>query len=143
MPPTPVAPRRRGVTRLTGPAEAAAYAKQHRSSAAPSFPGSAAASPDHPLTEPVSVTLNAAGVPVRLQWRNRWYTVLGDPLRWFQRRPWWLEESRAERGRQGLVSHKIWRLELRLEAASRAQSRTVDAVHDVHSGRWRVVRIYE
>ncbi|GFZ97989.1 hypothetical protein [Nesterenkonia alkaliphila] len=143
MSPAPVTPRRRGVTRLTGAAEAAAYATERSSTSAPIPSGHPSAPSGHSLTEPVEVLADPSGVPVRVQWHSRWYVVLGEPARWFQRRAWWLETSRAERGRQGLVSHKIWRLELRLEAAPAAQSRTVDVVHDVHSGRWRVVRVHE
>jgi hypothetical protein len=70
--------------------------------------------------------------------------VAAEPVRWYERRKWWVEERRAERGRgAGLIDHEIWRLQVRLAAARRAPLLTRDLAHHRHSGRWRLVRVHD
>lgn len=103
-------------------------------------PASAAASP---LTEALAVECDDDGVPRRLSWRERRHVVVAEPVRWFERRRWWDEESRVERGRgAGVVDHEIWRLQVRLEAAAGAEARTLDLSRHVGSGRWRLLRVH-
>lgn len=129
---------RNGVVRLVPPHTAARYAKHERQ--APARP----ADPGVSLTEDLTVESDRASAPIRVFWRNRWHLVVEEPVRWFQRRRWWVEEARAERGRAGLVTHEIWRLQVRLQAApATAQARSIDISHDRSSGRWRLVRVHE
>ncbi|MDZ5078453.1 DUF6504 family protein [Nesterenkonia sp. HG001] len=92
----------------------------------------------------MTVECDETGIPHRLCWRDRWHAVVEEPVRWFERRRWWLEDARVERGRgAGVVDHEIWRLQIRLEAASRAVPRTVDLSRHAGSGRWRLLRVHD
>lgn len=94
------------------------------------------------FTQSVDVECSTAGLPLRLRWQGREYRIAADPVRWFERRKWWAEEIRAERGRgPGLVDHEIWRLQARL--AGRGPLLTFDVSRDVENGRWRLIRIHD
>lgn len=95
------------------------------------------------FSESVDVVCNAAGQPVTLQWAGRHYTVCAEPIRWFERRQWWAEESRAPLGSgPGLVDHEIWRVQVRADPPC-AESPTLDLSRHLGSGRWRLVRIHD
>jgi len=94
------------------------------------------------FTQSVEVTLSAAGLPLRVAWGGRSWRVCAEPVRWYERRPWWLESSRAERGHgPGLVDHEIWRLQVRLGA--RDAPRTLHVSHQIETGRWRLINVPE
>ncbi|MET1034208.1 DUF6504 family protein [Arthrobacter halodurans] len=94
------------------------------------------------FTQSVEVDCSAAGLPLRLRWQGREYRVSAEPVRWFERRKWWAEEVRAERGRgPGLVDHEIWRLQVRL--AGRGPLVTFDVSRQTETGRWRLIRIHD
>lgn len=96
------------------------------------------------FTQSIAVQCSADGVPLRLEWEGRLYVIAADPVRWYERRKWWTEERRAERGRgAGLVDHEVWRVQVRLEKARNAPLLTLDLSHHVDSGRWRLVRIHD
>ena len=58
------------------------------------------------LTQSVAVECGADGTPQGLRWNGRDYVLAERPVRWFERRRWWAEEVRAEKGRgAGLVDH--------------------------------------
>lgn len=97
------------------------------------------------FTESIEVECDEHSLPHRVIWQERRHLVVETPIRWFQRRSWWLEEPRAERGRPGLVAHEMWRLQVEPEAVSRtevAEVRTIDVSRHLASGRWRVVRVH-
>ena len=92
----------------------------------------------------MAVDRTAAGVPERVEWKGRTYVVAAEPVRWFERRRWWTEERRAERGRgAGLVDHEVWRVQVRLARASRSPLLTLDISHHLDSGRWRLIQIHD
>ena len=94
------------------------------------------------FSEAVEVVCSPAGVPLRLSWQGHTCKVAADPVRWYERRNWWDEESRAERGHgAGLVDSEIWRIQTRLNA--RSPLRTLDLSYDISSGRWRLIRIHD
>ncbi len=96
------------------------------------------------FTQSVAVERTAAGAPARLEWDGRTYVVAAEPVRWFQRRRWWTEERRAERGRgAGLVDHEVWRVQVRLARAPRSALLTLDISHHLDSGRWRLIQIHD
>lgn len=43
---------------------------------------------DEIVQEPVAVRV-VSGTPARVMWRGRDYTVVGRPVRWIDRVPWW------------------------------------------------------
>jgi len=100
------------------------------------------------FSETVDVLCSASGQPVSLQWAERHYTVCAEPVRWFERRQWWAEESRAPLGSgPGLVDHEIWRVQVRAEPAEtghlKQETLTLDLSRHLGSGRWRLLRIHD
>ncbi|MCK6095622.1 DUF6504 family protein [Micrococcus sp. 2A] len=96
------------------------------------------------FTQSVAVERAPDGAPQGLHWNGRDYVIAERPMRWFERRRWWAEEVRAEKGRgPGLVDHEIWRLQVRLARAGSAPVQTLDVAHHLDSGRWRLIRVHE
>jgi Family of unknown function (DUF6504) len=94
------------------------------------------------FSEAVEVVCSPAGQPLRLRWQGRSYRIVAEPVRWYERRKWWAEELRAERGRgAGLVDQEIWRVQARLNG--RSQIRTLDLSHQVDTDRWRLIRVHD
>ncbi|RKR29991.1 DUF6504 family protein [Arthrobacter oryzae] len=98
------------------------------------------------FSESVEVACTPSGLPLRLHWAGRQYTVCAEPVRWYERRQWWTEESRAPLGSgPGLVDHEIWRIQVRAAGQDAADHTvlTLDLSRHVGSGRWRLVRIHD
>lgn len=132
--PQPGPARSSGVTRLVPAETAAAYARAKT-------PGGAPETSHRRITESVEVVMSEQGLPVHLWWRDSGYDVVADPVRWFARRRWWTEEARAERGRAGLVSQEVWRIQV--QNPRTAEKVTVDLGRSLPADRWRVLRIHE
>ena len=97
------------------------------------------------FSESVDVVCTPAGQPLRLDWAGRRYTVCAEPVRWYERRQWWVEESRAPVGSgPGLVDHEIWLVQVRAAGNHAADSTlNLDLTRHVGSGRWRLLRIHD
>jgi hypothetical protein len=118
------------------------------------------------FSESVDVVCTPSGQPLTLDWAGRHYTVREEPVRWYERRQWWAEESRAPLGSgPGLVDHEIWRIQVSACAGVRPSAQgpsgqgpseqgpsaspspedtlTLDLSRDLGSGRWRVLRIHD
>ncbi|MGO4147859.1 DUF6504 family protein [Paenarthrobacter sp. YAF11_1] len=98
------------------------------------------------FSESVEVGCTETGQPRTVHWKGTHYSVSNEPVRWYERRQWWLEESRAPLGTgAGLVDHEIWRVQLQpVETdAPAANTITLDLVRHVSSGRWRLLRIHD
>ncbi|MCC3274918.1 MULTISPECIES: DUF6504 family protein [unclassified Arthrobacter] len=94
------------------------------------------------FSEAIEVVCSPAGKPLRLVWGGHTYKVGADPVRWYERRNWWEEETRAERGHgAGLVDTEIWRVQARVSEHS--ELRTLDLSHHVNTDRWRLIRIHD
>ncbi len=96
------------------------------------------------FSESVEVACTPAGMPLKLDWAGRHFTVCAEPVRWYERRQWWVEEPRAPLGSgPGLVDHEIWRVQVRPADSTDAESLTLDLTRHVRSGRWRLLRIHD
>lgn len=101
------------------------------------------------FSQSVDVECGAYGEPLRLLWAGRSYAVCAEPVRWYERRQWWAEESRAPLGSgPGLVDHEIWRVQVRpdppvLGALEPEETVTLDLTRHIQSGRWRLLRIHD
>jgi hypothetical protein len=106
------------------------------------------------FSESVDVVCSAAGQPESLTWSGMSYTVCAEPVRWYERRQWWAEDTRAPLGSgPGVVDHEIWRVQvLPARAASRPTGHgeaageeplTLDLTRHIRSGRWRLLRIHD
>lgn len=89
--------------------------------------------------ERIKVLTNQAGEPVRFSWRNGTYLVTSKPERYFSRRSWWQEASRAPRGiGSSVLEVEIWRLSAAKGALSPAQ---FELVYSHQECNWQLVRI--
>jgi hypothetical protein len=113
------------------------------------------------FSESVDVVCAPSGQPLELNWAGRHFTVCAEPVRWYERRQWWAEESRAPLGSgPGLVDHEIWRIQVRASAEARPSEQsqseestaassfpddtlTLDLARHLGSGRWRLLRIHD
>lgn len=101
------------------------------------------------FTESVDVVCNSEGQPQSLVWAGRSYAVCAEPARWYERRQWWAEESRAPLGTgPGVVDHEIWRVQVvpsrtRRESDVADEPLTLDLSRHILSGRWRLLRIHD
>jgi hypothetical protein len=60
------------------------------------------------VDEVIDVLTDAAGEPLRFEWRGVIHGVTGMPEPWVGRRPWWREAGRAPR-RRGLMPLETYR----------------------------------
>ncbi|MFJ4207521.1 DUF6504 family protein [Paenarthrobacter sp. NPDC089675] len=97
------------------------------------------------FSESIDVICTEEGSPQRVNWRGNDYQVCADPVRWYERRQWWSEETRAPLGTgAGLVDHEIWRVQLKeMSGPDTGKLITLDVVRHIGSGRWRLVRIHD
>jgi hypothetical protein len=113
------------------------------------------------FSESVDVVCAPSGQPLEVNWAGRHFTVCAEPVRWYERRQWWAEESRAPLGSgPGLVDHEIWRIQVRASAEARPSEQsqseestaassspddtlTLDLARHLGSGRWRLLRIHD
>ena len=95
------------------------------------------------FSESVDVACTPAGQPQSLDWAGRHYDLCAEPVRWFERRRWWVEEQRAPLGSgPGLVDSEIWRVQVR-DAGAPERILTLDLSRHAGSGRWRLLRIHD
>lgn len=96
------------------------------------------------FTETVDVTHNSQGVPLRLTWQGRPYVLAAEPLRWYERRNWWEEVTRAAPGEgAGLVAREIWRVQMREDTTPQGtELRTFELVRHLPSQRWRLIKVH-
>lgn len=101
------------------------------------------------FSQSVDVECSADGEPQVLLWAGRSYFVCAEPVRWYERRQWWAEESRAPLGSgPGLVDHEIWRVQVLPSSTLRGsvepeEPLTLDLTRHIRSGRWRLLRIHD
>lgn len=105
------------------------------------------------FSESVDVVCSATGQPESLTWAGASYTVCAEPVRWYERRQWWAEDSRAPLGSgPGVVDHEIWRVQVlpaRMAPRSAAPEEpaagplTLDLTRHIRSNSWRLLRIHD
>ena len=85
------------------------------------------------LAEEVLVEISRDGVPVSVQRNGRVWTVGAEPLRWYERTPWWNHVQRMPKG-HGHVDVQVWRVQARLGHNHRSELVTMDLERDHHGG---------
>lgn len=93
------------------------------------------------VDETVAVAVNDTGEPIGFKWRNANFLVANKPMRWFARREWWKEASRAQRGiGTDIIEVEMWRL-----MASDLKQQTCqqyELIHRVGKDDWRLILVY-
>ena len=90
---------------------------------------------DEIVAEEVAVLAGTSGVPAQVRWRGRRYPVVGRPVPWIDRSPWWAWT--AERLPQ-VVEQPMWTVHL----AAPDTGDIVEADLSVTAGDWwRLERI--
>ncbi len=105
------------------------------------------------FSESVDVACTPDGLPQSLVWAGRSYDICAEPLRWYERRQWWAEESRVPLGSgPGMVDHEIWRIQVVPQVSpgrrpgteiQPMEPLTLDLTRHIRSGRWRLLRIHD
>ncbi|GAB5079001.1 DUF6504 family protein [Arthrobacter sp. AD-310] len=102
------------------------------------------------FSESVDVDCAPEGQPRSVVWGGISYDVCAEPLRWYERRQWWAEDSRAPLGSgPGVVDHEIWRVQVvpalhgKPRDAAQQEPLTLDLTRHLRSGRWRLLRIHD
>ena len=94
------------------------------------------------FSEGITVVRSPAGELLQLSWRGACYAIEPHPVCWYEHRAWWESETRVRPGEgAGVVDRQMWRLQLRREGS--AECLTVDVVHHLPAGRWRVIKIHD
>ena len=76
--------------------------------------------------ENLEVTLSA-GAPISFERDGRTWHVGADPVRWYERLPWWQTSRRMERG-TGRVDVEVWRMQARIGSNPRTPLVTFELV---------------
>lgn len=105
------------------------------------------------FSESVDVACTPDGLPQSLVWAGCSYDICAEPLRWYERRQWWAEESRVPLGSgPGMVDHEIWRIQVVPQVSpgrrpgteiQHMEPLTLDLTRHIRSGRWRLLRIHD
>lgn len=88
--------------------------------------------------ERVDVWTTPAGSPLGFQWRDRQYRLTELPLRFFTRRPWWVEQDRVTKGIGAQVLEtEVWRLTA--SGRGRSAERVFELIRE--DTEWQLARI--
>lgn len=85
----------------------------------------------------VEVDLDVRGRPLRVRRQGRTWRVGAEPVRWFERVPWWRTEKRMVRGRAS-IEVQVWMVQVFLGAAGPRNLVTWHLLRDPSTGRWSV-----
>jgi hypothetical protein len=93
--------------------------------------------------ESLTVSLSPEGVPVEFTVAGDSWLVVEEPVRWYERIPWWETESRMPRG-HGRIDVEVWQLQANHDAAGPGASAvTFVLVRNQNTGEWHLRSIEE
>ena len=87
--------------------------------------------------ERVEVQFAASGKPLRVRRGGRVWTVVAEPVRWFERFDWWKSELRAPKGEPFRIDSMVWQVQVALGSKS-VDPLTWELVHHASTGGWSV-----
>jgi hypothetical protein len=90
------------------------------------------------LMEEVEVRTTSTGVPLAVVRSGRVWTVGAPPVRWYERRPWWLESPRMPAGGTARIDIEIWQVQVRPHRPGNAPLVTLELIHHREDGTWQV-----
>jgi hypothetical protein len=100
------------------------------------------------VDEPVTVSVNWAGEPVKFVWAGATYAITAKPVRWYDRRQWWAEAGRVQRGIGAQVLEvEMWQVQAEIQAGVQDPIRATlpkfefELMHSKNA--WQLVRVAE
>lgn len=87
--------------------------------------------------ECVEIQWTASGKPLRVMRAGRVWTVVVEPVSWFERVSWWNTERRASKDAPFRIDTKIWQVQVTLGARN-VEPITWELVEHPQSGGWSV-----
>jgi hypothetical protein len=96
------------------------------------------------VDESVTVSVNWAGEPVKFTWAGATYAITAKPVRWYDRRQWWAEAGRVQRGIGAQVLEvEMWQVQAELQDAIRATLPKFEFELMHSKNVWQLVRVAE
>lgn len=88
--------------------------------------------------EEVEVRTTAAGVPTAVIRKGRAWAVEVEPVRWYERRPWWDQTDRMPVGGTARIDVEVWQIQARPGRAAGSPLVTLELVHDREADTWSI-----
>jgi hypothetical protein len=96
------------------------------------------------VDESVTVSVNWAGEPVKFLWAGATYAITAKPVRWYDRRQWWAEAGRVQRGIGAQVLEvEMWQVQAEIQDAIRATLPKFEFELMHSKNAWQLVRVAE
>jgi hypothetical protein len=96
------------------------------------------------VDESVTVSVNWAGEPVKFAWAGATYAITAKPVRWYDRRQWWAEAGRVQRGIGAQVLEvEMWQVQAEIQDAIRATLPKFEFELMHSKNAWQLVRVAE
>lgn len=96
------------------------------------------------VDESVTVSVNWAGEPVKFVWAGATYAITAKPVRWYDRRQWWAEAGRVQRGIGAQVLEvEMWQVQAEIQDAIRATLPKFEFELMHFKNAWQLVRVAE
>ena len=96
------------------------------------------------VDESVAVSVNWAGEPVKFVWAGATYAITAKPVRWYDRRQWWAEAGRVQRGIGAQVLEvEMWQVQAELQDTIRATLPKFEFELMHSKNAWQLVRVAE
>lgn len=96
------------------------------------------------VDERVVVRMTPGGMPLGFEWRERQYRSTEPPLRFYTRRPWWLEQARVHKGIGAeVLETETWRITAAGRSAAGHGGRSAERVFELtrEDTEWVLARI--
>ena len=96
------------------------------------------------VDESVTVSVNWAGEPVKFVWAGATYAITAKPVRWYDRRQWWAEAGRVQRGIGAQVLEvEMWQVQAELQDTIQATLPKFEFELMHSKNAWQLVRVAE
>ena len=96
------------------------------------------------VDESVTVSVNWAGEPVKFVWAGATYAITAKPVRWYDRRQWWAEAGRVQRGIGAQVLEvEMWQVQAEIQDSIRATLPKFEFELMHSKNAWQLVRVAE
>ena len=84
----------------------------------------------------VDVSTTQAGVPISFVRQGHTWRVVIEPLRWYERVPWWETTQRMPRGQHSRIDVEVWQVQARIGHNSRTPLVTFELMRGQDRTTW-------